>query len=552
MAKQLLFNESARAAIKKGIDKLAEAVGMTLGPRGRAVVMEKSYGAPQVTFDGVTVAKEIELEDKWENLGAEFLKQAADKTNDNVGDGTTTSVVLAHAMIDEGEKAIREKGFNVIYLAESLRKASEAVVKKLEGQRELINDVRKIQEVATLSAKDAEIGKLIAEVMGKIGKEGVVTIEDSNTIGNSHEMVEGMQFDRGYVSPYMITSQERMEAVLEDPYILITDKKISAVSEILSLLEKIVASGKKELVIVAEEVEGEALATLVVNKLRGIFSVLAVKTPGFGDRRKEMLQDIAIVTGGQFISEDLGKKLENVELTDLGHAHRVVSNKDSTTIVGGKGNKKDIADRVLQIKSQIKKTESDFDKEKLQERLGKLAGGVAVIKVGAPTESAQKELKQRVEDAVAATRAAMEEGIVPGGGIALFNIVIMAKNVSPHERRGVEAAQEIINAALEAPITAIVKNSGESPEAVIARLTEIKAVKGGEWQGFNGLTNEIGDLQKAGIVDPLKVVKTAFINAISVAANYLTVGAAITNIPEKKDPPAGGGMPGGMGMGGDF
>ncbi len=547
MSKAIKFNEDARASIKKGIDKLAQAVRMTLGPRGRAAVIEKGYGAPQVTFDGVTVAKEIELEDKWENLGAEFIKQAADKTNDNVGDGTTTSVVLTHALIEEGEKVIREKGFNVIRLAENLKKASASVVKKLEEQRELINDNKKIEEVATLSSKDSEIGKLIAEVMSKIGKEGVVTIEDSNTIGNSYEMVEGMQFDRGYVSQYMVTNQEKMEAELQDPYILVTDKKVSAIAEILQLLEKIVQSGKKELVIIAEEIEGEALATLVVNKLRGIFSVLAVKAPGFGDRRKEMLQDIAVVTGAQFISEDLGKKLENIGLDDLGRAHRVVANKDNTTIVSGAGSKKAIEERVVQLKSQIKKTESEFDKEKLQERLGKLSGGVAVIKVGAPTESAQKELKQRVEDAVAATRAAMEEGIVPGGGIALFNVHVSPANFEEHEKSEVAAVNAVLHKALEAPLRAIVENSGESSESVISDLKKEKAKGENIWTGFNAKTNKIGDLKEAGIIDPLKVVKTAFINAVSVAANYLTVGVAITNVPEKKsDNP---GMPQ---MGGDY
>ncbi|MDO8536627.1 MAG: chaperonin GroEL [bacterium] len=545
MAKRLLFNENARVAIKKGVDKLAEAVRMTLGPRGRAVVIEKSYGAPQVTFDGVTVAKEVELEDKWENLGAEFIKQAADKTNDKVGDGTTTSVVLAQAMIDEGEKVIRAKGFNVIQLAEELRKTSEEVTKKLENQREVLSDNKRIEEVATLSAKDQSIGKLIAEVMAKIGRDGVVTIEDSNTVGNSHELVEGMQFDRGYVSPYMITNQERMEATLDNPYILVTDKKISAISDILSLLEKIVASGRKELVIIAEEIEGEALATLVVNKLRGIFNVLAVKAPGFGDRRKEMLQDIAIITGAQFISEDVGKKLDNLDVHDLGQAHRVVADKDNTTIVGGKGAKTAIDDRVSQLKTQLKKTESDFDKEKLQERLGKLAGGVAVIKVGAPTESAQKELKQRVEDAVAATRAAMEEGIVPGGGIALFNVASGWANPRGETAPVVVAARTILKRALEAPLTAIVGNSGEMPVNVIKELSMQKAKYKNIWLGFNAATNKITDLKEAGIIDPLKVVKTAFVNALSVAANYLTVGAAITNVPEKKNPGMGGaGMPG--------
>ena len=563
MAKQLLFNESARAAIKKGIDKLAEAVRMTLGPRGRAAVIEKGYGAPQVTFDGVSVAKEIELEDKWENLGADFIKQAADKTNDGVGDGTTTAVVLTHVMIDEGEKAIAEKGFNVIQLAEELKSGATEIVKMLESQKREVSEKKKVEEVATLSAKDGEIGELIANVMTKIGKEGVVTIEDSNSIGNSYDMVEGMQFDRGYVSAYMITNQERMESALDDPYILITDKKISSIQEILAPLEKIMASGKKELVIIAEEVEGEALATLVVNKLRGIFNVLAVKAPGFGDRRKEMLQDIAVVTGATFISEEVGKKLENVELTDLGHAHRVVATKDNTTIVGGKGNKKDIADRVAQLKAQIQKTESDFDKEKMQERLGKLAGGVAVIKVGAPTESAQKELKQRVEDAVSATRAAMEEGIVPGGGIALFNIKLeLDADVVDIKEHEVNAAREILNHALAAPLKAIVENSGQNFSAIEEKLVAKKnALKkenppaGGEeatWLGFNASTNKLADLKSEGIIDPLKVTKMAFMNAVSVASTYLTVGVAITNVPEKKEKD-GGGMPGGMGMGGgDF
>ena len=550
-AKQILFNESAREALKKGIDKLADAVRMTLGPRGRAVVIEKSYGAPQVTFDGVTVAKEIELQDKWENLGAEFIKQAADKTNDRVGDGTTTAVVLAHAIIEEGERAIHEKGFNVIQLAEELKKGSEAVVKALEAQKEDVSDNKKLQEVATLSAKDAEIGKLLAEVMSKVGRDGVVTIEDSNTVGNSHEMVEGLQFDRGYISPYMISNQEKMTAELEDPYILVTDKKISSIQDILKLLEKVLATGKKELVLIADEIEGEALAALVVNKLRGVLNVLAVKAPGFGDRRKDMLQDIAVVTGAEFISEELGRKLENTDANHLGHAHRVVADKDNTTIVGGKGNKKAIEDRVAQIRNQIKKTDSDYEKKNLQERVGKLSGGVAVIKVGAPTESAQKELKQRVEDAVAATRAAMEEGIVPGGGIALFNVNLDLGSKKDSASLVVKAAWEILSRALEAPVSAIVQNSGENAGKVVSDLKTQKANNqsagraGNQWLGFNAITNKIGDLKEAGIIDPLKVVKIAFQNAVSVAANYLTVGAAITEIPEKKEPPAGGGMGGG-------
>jgi len=477
-----------------------------------------------------------------------FIKQAADKTNDNVGDGTTTSVVLAHTMIDEGEKIIREKGFNVIHLAEELRNGSEGILSALERQRELINDNKKIEEVATLSSKDKTIGKLIAEVMQKIGREGVASIEDSNTIGNSYEMVEGMSFDRGYVSPYMITDQERMEAALDDPYILVTDKKVSAINDLLPLLEKIMQTGKKELVIIAEEVEGEALATLVVNKLRGIFNVLAIKAPGFGDRRKEMLQDVAIVTGAQFISEDLGKKLESVGVSDLGHAHRVVATKDNATIVGGKGDKAEIESRVAQLRGQIKKTDSEFDKEKLQERLGKLSGGVAVIKVGAPTESAQKELKQRVEDAVAATRAAMEEGIVPGGGVALFNVAVM--NSTSEAKPGTDdvenAAKMILARALEAPITAVIVNSGESPSKILQELRKRKP--GEEWKGFNAITNQLCDLKEAGIIDPLKVTKTAFVNALSVAATYLTIGAAVTDIPKKDVSPA----PGGMGMGEDY
>lgn len=537
--------------MKKGIDKLAEAVKMTLGPRGRAVVIEKGYGAPQVTFDGVTVAKEITLADKYENLGAEFIKQAADKTNDNVGDGTTTSVVLSQAMIDEGEKLIADRGFNVIQLAEELKGGAAEVITALEQQREVINDMKKVQEVATLSAKDGEIGELIAKVMEKVGKQGVVTVEDSNTIGNSYEIVEGMQFDRGYVSQYMVSNQERMEAVLENPHLLVTDKKISSISELLPLLEKLVQAGKKELVIIGEDVEGEALATLIVNKLRGVFNVLAVKAPGFGDRRKDMLQDIAIVTGAQFISDDLGRKLDSVTLEDLGVAARVISTKDTTTIVGGKGDRTAIEKRMQQIEAQVKKTDSEYERENLQKRLGKLSDGVAVVKVGAPTESAQKELKQRVEDAIAATRAAMEEGIVPGGGMALFNVLVGRQDRSRDVKTVADAADRILRRALEAPITAIIANSGESH----SKVDELRKAKTGSsndiWHGFNAKTNTFENLKEAGIIDPLKVTKTAFVNAISVASTYLTVGAAVSDIPEKKEP-AGGGMPGGMAGMGDY
>ncbi len=522
--------------MKKGIDKLAEAVRMTLGPRGRAVVVEKAYGAPQVTFDGVTVAKEIELEDKYENLGAELIKQAASKTNDDVGDGTTTAVVLAHAMIDEGEKAVREKGFNVIRLSERIKKGSETVVKALEAQKIPIESNKDIEEVATLSAKDKEVGRLIAEVMDKVKKEGVVTVEDSNAVGLSYEVVEGLRFDRGYVSAYMVTNPEKMEAVLEEPYILVADKKISSISELLPLLEKIIKNGKKELVIIADDVEGEALATLVVNKLRGILNVLAVKAPGFGDRKKEILEDIAAVTGAEFISEDIGKKLDSVDVGSLGQAHRVIANKDNTTIVGGKGDKENIDKRILQIKAQLEKTDSEFDREKLQERLGKLSGGVAVMKVGAPTESAQKELKQRVEDAVNATKAAMEEGIVPGGGIALFNVASLVNEgpVLEHEREVDKAVIEIITKAVRAPLKAIIDNSGELTPVVVKELMASKKQEKSEWIGFNSSTNKIENLKDAGIIDPLKVTKTAFINAVSVASTYLTIGAAITKLPEKE------------------
>lgn len=533
MAKQILFDEKARVALKRGIDKLAEAVKMTLGPRGRAVVIEKGYGAPQVTFDGVTVAKEIEFQEKYENLGADFIKQAAEKTNDNVGDGTTTSVVLAQAMIDAGERLIKEKGFNVIQLAEELKEASEEIIKKLEGQKEAIDENKKIKEVATLAAKDKEIGGLIAEVMAKISKEGAVSVEDSNTVGNSYEVVEGLAFDRGYISPYMITNPEKMESAIEDPYILVTDQKISAIKELLPLLEKLIQAGKKELVIIAEDIDGEALATLVLNKLRGIFNVLAVKAPGFGDRKKEMLEDISIITGAVCISDDLGKKIENVEITELGHAHRVVSNKDNTTIIGGKGDKKAVEDRISQLRTQIKKSDSKFDTEKLEERLGKLSGGVALIKIGAPTESAQKELKQRVEDAVFATRAAMEEGIVPGGGVALFNVTLSEEN--KEKTPVVLAAYSILTHALQAPLTAIIVNSGEVANVVIKELIAKKKQYADNWLGFNAVTKKIVNLKEDGIIDPLKVVKTAFINALSVASNYLVVGAAIVDLPEKKE-----------------
>jgi len=547
MAKQILFNDKARKSLKKGIDKLSDAVKMTLGPRGRAVVIERGYGAPQVTLDGVTVAKEIELPDKFENLGADLLKQAADKTNDQVGDGTTTSIILAQAIIEEGEKAVSERGFNVIHLADEIKQGSTEIIKALESQAEPVSDKRKIEEVATLSAKDAEIGRLIAEVFNRVGKEGVITIEDSNTVESAIEVVEGLSFDRGYISQYMVTDSEKMLAEYEDPYILLTDKKIGAVKEILPLLEKMAGSGKKELVIIAEEVEGEALTTLVLNKMRGVFNTLAIKAPGFGDKRKDLLQDLAVVTGGTVITEELGLSLELAELSHLDRARRVLATKDVTTIVGGKGKKSDLTERVAALKQQLKAANNKFDQDKINERLGKLAGGVGVIKVGAPTESAQKDLKQRVEDAVSATRAAMEEGVIPGGGLALWNTIEMLSAVAGKDQGEVAvAAQDILRQVSAAPLEAIIDNSGEPVEKVLKNLKTAKGAAKNKtdklWLGFNASTNELMDLKKAGIIDPLKVTKTAFTNAISVAANYLTIGVAITNLPKDEPTNTGPGV----------
>lgn len=477
-------------------------------------------------------------------MGAEFIKQAAEKTNDFVGDGTSTSIVLAHAMIEEGIRAVEEQGLDVIHLAEELRNSGNSVIKALETQKEVINDPKKVEEVATLSSKDGQLGKLIAEVMNKIGKDGVVTVDDSNTIENSYEIVEGMNFDRGYISQYMITNAEKMESVYENADILITDKKISSIQEILPLLEKIAQKGKKELVIIAEEVDGDALTTLVVNKIRGTFNTLAIKAPGYGDRREEMLEDIAVITGGKVVSEKAGLKLDKTDLSVLGKASKVISNKDNTTIVGGAGDKKEIEKRVKQLRAQIEKSTSDYDKEKLQERVAKLSGGVAILKIGAPTESAQKELKQRVDDAVAATKAAMEEGIVPGGGMALFNIHLQRESPKPNEFSEAQAALRILSSALAAPLQAIIMNSGESPSKVMSTLIREKTKSKSNWLGFNALTKEIADLKEAGIIDPLKVTKSALLNAVSVASNFLMMGAAIAELP-KKDPPMPGPMPGG-------
>ncbi|MBI4920084.1 chaperonin GroEL [Candidatus Azambacteria bacterium] len=540
MAKQIISGKKAREAVKKGVDQLADAVKITLGPRGRNVVLDKGFGVPTITNDGVTIAKEIELKDKFENIGAELVKEAASKTNDVAGDGTTTAVVLAQAMIAEGINLINS-GANPMILKRGMDKAMEKVSKTLKENAKPVTK-EKIKDVAAISANDAEMGALIAEVINKVGKEGVVTVEEGQTMDVSYELAEGLQFDRGYVNPYMITNAERMEAVLEKPYILITDKKISSLSEIMPLLEKVIKSGNKNLVIIADEIEGEALATLVVNKLRGVFNVLAVKAPGFGDRRKEMLEDIAAVIGGEVISEDKGMKLESADLNVLGEAKRVIANKDNTTVVGGAGSKTEIEKRIKQIKTQLEKTESEFDREKLQERLAKLSGGVAVIKVGAATEVEMKEKKFRIEDAVAATKAAIEEGIVSGGGVALFEAAKEIKNSKMaggaefgDEAKGVNL---VIN-ALEAPIRTIAKNANKDDNEVV------QTVSGREKGiGFNAITGEYAEMIKEGIIDPLKVTRAALQNAVSVASMLLTSETLVADLPEKNNPPAGGGMPG--------
>ncbi len=534
MAKQLLFNEKARAALKKGVDKLADAVKITLGPRGRAVILEKGYGAPIVTLDGVTIAKEIELEDKIENIGAELIKEVASKTNDAAGDGTTTATLLAQILIGEGLKNAAS-GIDVIGMKQGMTKAYEAVLEELRKISKKISTREETAQVATISSRDEEIGALIAEVIETVGKDGVVTVEQSQSIGLSKEIVEGLQFDRGYVSPYMVTNAERMEAVLEEPHILVTDKKISAISDLLPLLEKLVQAGKKELMIIADDVEGEALATLVVNKIRGIFNILAVKAPGFGDRRKELLQDIAAVVGADFISEDVGRKLQSIDIASLGQAHRVISNKDNTTIVGGKGAKEEIEKRIHQIKSQLHKIDSEFDKEKLQERLGKLSGGVAVIKVGAATEVEQKEKQHRIEDAVAATKAAVEEGIVPGGGVALVRASKVVENLInsfDKEQLPQIIGAKIVLQGLYAPIKQIAENAGYNGDVV---LDKIMAHSDSEDYGFNAANGKYEHLLKAGIVDPTKVTRLALQNAVSIASMFLITEAVVANLPEKKE-----------------
>jgi chaperonin GroEL len=541
-AKELLFNTDARAKLKKGMDHLAEAVKVTLGPKGRNVVIDKKFGSPTVTKDGVTVAKEIELSDPVENMGAQMVKEVATKTSDLAGDGTTTATVLAQAIFREGLKNVTA-GANPMELKRGIDRAVEAVVEQLRTLSVPSAGKREIAQVGTISANnDKEIGNLIAEAMEKVGKDGVITVEEAKGLETTLETVDGMQFDRGYLSPYFVTDPEKMEAVLDDPYILIHDKKISAMKELLPLLEKVAQSGKP-LLIIAEDVEGEALATLVVNKLRGTLKVVAVKAPGFGDRRKEMLRDIGVLTGGQVISEELGFKLENATLNDLGRAKRIVVDKDNTTIVDGKGKEDTIQGRIAEIRSAIEKSTSDYDREKLQERLAKLSGGVAVINVGAATETEMKEKKARVEDALHATRAAVEEGIVPGGGVALIRAQSGLEKIrgTDDEKIGVE----IVRRALEEPIRMIAQNAGAEGSIVVARVKESKDKN----FGYNAATDTYEDLVKAGVIDPTKVTRTALQNAASIAGLLLTTECVV--VEKKEDKPAPAAPPGG-GMGGMY
>ncbi len=545
-AKQLVFSEDARRRLQRGVDVLAGAVATTLGPKGRNVALDKKFGAPTITHDGVTVAKEIELEDPYENMGAQLLKEAATKTNDIAGDGTTTSTVLAHAIVTEGLKNLAA-GFNPMLLKHGIEKAADAVVEAIRKQSQKIDTKEEIASVATNSAADPEIGSLIADVMDKVGKDGVITVEESKSLQFETEYVEGMQFDRGYISSYFITSAEAMEAVINEPYILIHDKKISAAADIVPVLEKLVQIGKRELVIIAEDVDGEALATLVLNKLRGMLSVLAVKAPGFGDRRKAMLQDIAILTGGTVITDELGKKLESTTLSDLGRAKKVVSTKDDTTVVDGAGSQKAIKGRIEEIKVEIDKSTSDYDKEKLQERLAKLSGGVAIIRVGAATETELKEKKHRVEDALSAARAAVEEGIVAGGEISLINAaeaLAKLKTDDDDEQVGIN----IVRKALEAPLRKLAGNAGQDGSVIIDGVRRAGKEHKNRNIGYNVLTGEYVDMIKAGIIDPVKVVRGALENAASIAAMILTTDALVTDVPEKEKAPP---MPPG-GMGGDF
>ena len=547
MAKQLAFSEEARRKLKKGIDTLATAVSTTLGPKGRNVALDKKFGAPTITHDGVTVAKEIELEDPYENMGAQLLKEAATKTNDIAGDGTTTATVLAQNIVNEGLKNIAA-GANPMLLNRGIEAGTAALADKIRSMAISIDDKAEIASVASISAQDTSIGDLIADVMDKVGKDGVITVEESRSLEFETEYVEGMQFDRGYISPYFVTDSDTMEAVIEDAYILIHDKKISSAQDIIPILEKLVQTGKKNLVIIAEDVDGEALATLVLNKLRGMINALAIKAPGFGDRRKAMLQDIAVLTGGQVITEEMGRKLDSVQLSDLGRAAKIVSSKDDTTVVDGQGDEAQIKARVEQIKVEIDRSTSDYDREKLQERLAKLAGGVAIIRVGAATEVELKEKKHRVEDALSATRAAVEEGIVPGGGVALLNALPALNDVvlpDGDQMTGIG----ILQRALEAPMRKIAENAGQNGDVVIQNVRQAQEKASNTNIGYNVMTGEYIDMVKAGIIDPAKVTRGALENAASIASMVLTTEALITDIPEEEPPmPAGGGMPGG-GMG---
>ncbi|MBX7252240.1 MAG: chaperonin GroEL [Candidatus Promineofilum sp.] len=543
-AKQLIFSEDARRKLKRGIDTVATAVSTTLGPKGRNVALDKKFGAPTITHDGVSVAKEIELDDPYENMGAQLFKEAAIKTNDIAGDGTTTATVLAQHMVHEGLKNVAA-GANPMLLKQGIELGTQALATKIRNMAISIDSPEEIASVASISAQDPEIGKLIATVMDRVGNEGVITVEESKALEFETEYVEGMQFDRGYISAYFVTDPDTMEAVIEDAYILIHDKKISSAQDILPVLEKLVQIGRKNLVIIAEDVDGEALATLVLNKLRGMINALAIKAPGFGDRRKAMLQDIAVLTGGQVITEEMGRKLDSVQIGDLGRAGKVVSSKDDTTIVDGKGDEKEIAGRVEQIKVEIDRSTSDYDKEKLQERLAKLSGGVAIIRVGAATEVELKEKKHRVEDALSATRAAVEEGIVPGGGVALINALPALDEVQA-PIGDIATGVNILRVALEAPMRKIAENAGMNGDVIIQNVRRLQDEKGDPQLGYNVMTGEYLNMVKAGIIDPAKVTRGALENAASIAAMILTTEALVTDIPEEKKAPA---MPPGGGMG---
>jgi chaperonin GroEL len=542
MAKQLVFSEEARRGLKAGVDILAQAVKATLGPKGRNVALDKKWGAPTITHDGVTVAKEIELQDPYQNMGAQLLKEAATKTNDIAGDGTTTATVLAQAIVNEGLKNVAA-GANPMLLKRGINKAVVALAEAIKSQAIIITTKEEISAVAAISAQDPEIGNLIAEVMEKVGKDGVITVEEAKGLAFETEYVEGMQFDRGYISSYFITNQDSMEAQLTSPYILITEKKISAASDIVPLLEKLVQLGKRDIVIIAEDVDGEALATLVLNKLRGMFNCIAVKAPGFGDRRKAMLQDIAVLTGGSVISDELGRKLETAQISDLGQADKVIADKDNTTIIAGQGDAAAIKGRIEQIRVEIENTTSDYDKEKLQERLARLAGGVAIVRVGAGTETELKEKKHRVEDALSATRAAVEEGIVPGGGVALINAAKVLEECEKDAEGDVLTGVKILRRALEEPMRQLAENAGYDGAVVVQNVRRFQQERGNPNVGFDVMSETYDDMVVKQIIDPAKVTRGGLENAASIAAMILTTEALITDIPEKEKSAPGGGGP---------